>query len=226
MEEPILVNKKPKILLAITIAMLLILAGIIYFIYARSPQLIINKSISATSQVKSLHFEQIVSETATNGVISKGTGDIIFPDKLRINIAPESKDVETDIIGDRVYTKWQNKWALIQGKNINEFNIINPQKFIALLGFVSNVKSLGTEKIDNQDMNHLGFAIDKNEAQKTFAQSANISYNGEVWIGKDDGLIHRIAITFTSDKSGEAPVKYQMDFSGFNSGIIIEEPKI
>jgi len=220
-----MLNKKTIIFILVPLA--IIIFGIVSYLFIfNTSRRTLNSAVKNMATIQNLHFTETASETKTNSEISNVSGDIVSPDKLRINLIPEIKDAETVIIDRNVYTSWLGNWTFVGNKKSEGFNIYNPQKFIDLLNFVSNVKSLGTEKISDQDMQHLGFTIDKNEAQKTFSQSGNINYNGEVWIGKDDGLIHRMTITFIPDNPDEAPIKYQMDFSNFNSDIKIEEPKI
>mgnify|MGYP001589970788 CR=1 FL=1 len=216
-------NQRTITILLILIAIALIASGSYYYFY---PRIILGKAITATSKMRALHFEEVVSETKTNGEISKASGDIIFPNSIRVNPILGIKDSETVVVDDKVYVRWIDKWSLIEGKKPEEFAFYNPQKFIALLSFVSKVKSVGTEKIGDQKMRHLGYAIDEEEARKVFSQTENNSYKGEVWIGESDGLIHRIAIIFTPERKDIAPTKYQMDFYDFNGDIKIEKPKI
>lgn len=231
------INKRSSLqtwlLVMVLILLFLIIGlGIYYFVFYSNPQRILSKTVKNMATIENLHFTKIASETKTNGEISKISGDIVFLDKLKINLIPGLKDMETVIIGGKVYTKWSDNWLLIANKKPEEFNIDNPQKFIDLLNSVSSVKSLGIEKIGDQDMNHLGYTIDEKEAKKTFSSTDTTSYLGEIWIGESDGLIHRIAITFIPENTDDlpaqagAPRKYQMDFSNFNGNITIEEPKI
>ena len=224
---PVVPNSSKKrdfsIILIALIAIVLIASGSYYYFY---PRMILGKAITATSKMRALHFEEVVSETKTNGEISKASGDIIFPNSIRVNPILGIKDSETVVVDNKVYVRWIDKWSLIEGKKPEEFNFYNPQKFLDLLDSVSRVKSLETEKIGEQKMRHLGYAIDEEEARKVFSQTENNSYKGEAWIGESDGLIHRIAIIFTPERKDIAPTKYQMDFSDFNGDIHIEEPVI
>ena len=217
---------RPLIIILISLFIIIGFGVSYYFVFSSNPQRIFNKSINNMAKVKDLHFGEIAFETKTMGEFSKVSGDICFPNNLRINLIPGLKNKETVVVDGKVYTKWLNKWSLIENKKPEEFNFYNPQKFIDLLGYISDIKSLENEKIGDQNMVHLKYVIDKNEAQKVFSKTENNSYKGEVWIGENDGLIHRIAITFIPEKSDEAPRKYQMDFSDFNGNIRIEKPKL
>lgn len=211
-----MLTKKGKQFFILIVLIIIVLLGMVYYFFLRpNPVKILSSAHQNMQKISNLHFAETFSETKTGEVISKVSGDIIFPNKLSINLTPEINDTQTIIIEGKVYNKWSGKWTLIENKKTEEFNIYNPQSFFYLLSFVSNPSMVKLTK-EEKGFRHLKFDVNKEEAQKIFSNKDTDKYQGEIWVNKKDGLISKIAIIFIPKDQSLAPTKYQMEFSDFN----------
>lgn len=219
-----MINKKLFFVIALFIVIFVfIIVSLSYIV----PGLSLNKALENTNNLASLSFEQATFENNTGELIYKTSGDFLFPNKLRVYTTPEIENTETIIIDNSVYSKWLDNWFTIKSNDTSEFDIADPRKYLSLLSNISSIRNAGKNEIMGQKMSLVGFDLNESNALDFITKSEEgAHYKGEAWIGKSDGLIHRIAITFIPDDKNEVTMKYQMDFSDFNGNVIIEEPKI
>jgi hypothetical protein len=139
-----------------------------------------------------------------------GKGEAKFPDKasMSIQVKTGSMTVSTDMVfaGGKIYIKdpTSGNWTQPAGaQGVSQFtNQADPLSGAAILKTAQSIKDLGDTTLNGSAVHHYQIVPDKNKvADQASTQQAkdlvrsmleNGSIQLEVWIGKDDHLLHRM----------------------------------
>jgi len=139
-----------------------------------------------------------------------GKGEAKFPDKasMSIQVKTASVTVSTDMVfaGGKIYIKdpTSGNWTQPAGaQGVSQFTSqADPLSGAAILKTAQSIKDLGDTTLNGSAVHHYQIVPDKNKvADQASTQQAkdlvrsmleNGSIQLEVWIGKDDHLLHRM----------------------------------
>jgi hypothetical protein len=139
-----------------------------------------------------------------------GKGQAKFPDQaaMSLQVKTGSVTVDTDIVlaGGKLYVKNPQSGTFTQpagGNGLSQFtNQADPLSSATILKTAQSVKDLGDTTLNGTPVHHYQIVPDKNRmADQASTQQAkdlirSMLQNGtvqlEVWIGKDDHLLHRL----------------------------------
>jgi hypothetical protein len=183
-------------------------------------------------QFPSAFVEQLGPAGAGLGNLSidtTGKGEAKFPDKaasMSLQVKTGSMTVSTDMVfaGGKFYIKdpTSGSWTQPDGaQGVGQFtNQADPLSGAAILKTAQSIKDLGDTTLKGSAVHHYQIVPDKNKvADQASTQVAkdlvrsmleNGSIQLEVWIGKDDHLLHRMK----SDTDATVDLKKVMDASG------------
>src|SRR5260370_17748426 len=157
-----------------------------------------------------------------------GKGEAKFPDKasMSIQVKTGSMTVSTEMVfaGGKIYIKdpTSGKWTQPAGaQGVSRFtNQADPLSGAAILKTAQSIKDLGDTTLSGSAVHHYQIVPDKNKvADQASTQQGkdlvramleNGSIQLEVWIGKDDHLLHRMK----NDTDATIDLKKVMDASG------------
>ncbi len=157
-----------------------------------------------------------------------GKGEAKFPDKasMSIQVKTGSMTVSTDMVfaGGKIYIKdpTSGNWTQPAGaQGVSQFTSqADPLSGAAILKTAQSIKDLGDTTLNGSAVHHYQIVPDKNKvADQASTQQAkdlvrsmleNGSIQLEVWIGKDDHLLHRMK----NDTDATIDLKKVMDASG------------
>jgi hypothetical protein len=105
-----------------------------------------------------------------------------------------------------------------QGVDLSALLAQNPTQTFSQLQSSGHVTKVGDETIDGTDTTHYRGRLDLTEL-KQFAGATAQPY--DVWIGKDDGYVHRIETGFSA---GQQSITTTMDFSDFGKDVTVTVP--
>jgi len=122
------------------------------------------------------------------------------------------------------------KFGQSQGIDLSALTSQNPADALDQLARTGSVTEVGDETIGGADTTHYRAHIDVSklpQGQKLQALT-NAKYGPvDIWIGKDDGYVHRMHASYTVKPSGTAAaqsVAYTMDFSDFGKMVDVSLP--
>ena len=139
-----------------------------------------------------------------------GKGEAKFPDKasMSIQVKTGSMTVSTDMVfaGGKIYIKdpTSGNWTQPAGaRGVSQFtNQADPLSGAAILKTAQSIKDLGDTTLNGSAVHHYQIVPDKNKVadQASTPQAKDLvrsmlengSTQLEVWIGKDDHLLHRM----------------------------------
>jgi hypothetical protein len=96
----------------------------------------------------------------------------------------------------------------------------DPGQALTRLQSSGHVTKVGDETIDGSATTHYRGTIDPAKLPKGLTTAKYGAYN--VWIGKDDGYVHRISFAYTLGK--RETIALTMNFSDFGKGVIVTVP--
>ena len=105
-----------------------------------------------------------------------------------------------------------------QGVDLSALLAQNPTQTFSQLQSSGHVTKVGDETIDGTDTTHYRGRLDLTKL-KQFAGATAQPY--DVWIGKDDGYVHRIETGFSA---GQQSITTTMDFSDFGKDVTVTVP--
>jgi hypothetical protein len=157
-----------------------------------------------------------------------GKGEAKFPDKasMSLQVKSGSMTISTDMVfaGGKIYIKdpTSGNWTQpASAQGVSQFtNQADPLSGAAILKTAQSIKDLGDTSLNGSAVHHYQIVPDKNKvADQASTQQAkdlvrsmleNGSIQLEVWIGKDDHLLHRMK----NDTDATIDLKKVMDASG------------
>jgi hypothetical protein len=157
-----------------------------------------------------------------------GKGEAKFPDKasMSLQVKTGSMTITTDMVvaAGKIYIKdpTSGNWTLPDSaQGVSQFtNQADPLSGAAILKTAQSIKDLGDTTLNGKAVHHYQIVPDKNKvADQASTQQAkdlvrsmleNGSIQLEVWIGKDDHLLHRMK----NDTDAAIDLKKVMDASG------------
>lgn len=173
-------------------------------------------------------------------------------DKMYIKIPEISQFTD-----DPRYTSLENQWILFDTKQLTEAypelarnqSLNNYFQELLLKNFIyTDIKKLGSEEIDGQNMYHYSFAVDKEKMIKLYEdfqnefpdntstttlsefqlkqlESFDFSTRSEIWIGKKDNLTHKAKISVQSTSEPKSTFTLNLYFNNFNQFMDIKKPQ-
>jgi hypothetical protein len=112
----------------------------------------------------------------------------------------------------------------------------SPAKILDLLSGAGTVTTVGTDSIDGAQVTHYRANVDLVKAleqqgvpaptvQALIATGASTELPIDVWIGVDDGLVHRVAVAYDSTVNGQhVAVKTTMTMSDWGTDVSVDLP--
>ncbi|MEO8286740.1 MAG: LppX_LprAFG lipoprotein [Chloroflexota bacterium] len=188
----------------------------------------LKSSGEAMKSVKSYH---IVIKGETSGVSTTTEGDVLLPDKMRLNVDTGAGKTEMIIVGSNAYMLLPGTDAYTEIPGLS-----SPMGAATTTGFedyAQDAKIVGDETIDGVDTTHITFSYDANKAAAAAAQSSGqvvptpstdmTLVNAEVWVEKSTNFMHQFVTT--TDIAGTKSTS-TITFSKFNEDVTppIEKP--
>lgn len=139
-----------------------------------------------------------------------GKGEAKFPDQasmsMQVKTAGVTVNTETVVAGGKIYVKDPTSGSFIQSPGsdaLSQFtNQADPLSGAAILKTAQSIKDLGDTTLNGTAVHHYQIVPDKNKVadQASTQQAKDLvrsmlqsgSLQLEVWIGKDDHLLHRL----------------------------------
>jgi hypothetical protein len=122
------------------------------------------------------------------------------------------------------------KFGQSQGIDLSALTSQNPADALDQLARTGSVTEVGDETIKGADTTHYRAHIDpaKVPQGKKLQALANAKYGPvDIWIGKDDGYVHRMRTSYSVKPTGTAAaqsVAFTMDFSDFGKMVDVSLP--
>jgi hypothetical protein len=116
------------------------------------------------------------------------------------------------------------KAAASKGIDLSALLSQNPAQSLAQLQSSSSVTKVGDETIDGVATTHYRGRIDPSKRIKALAHAKYAPY--DVWIGKDDGNVRRIMLSYSLPVPGGKPetIGLTMGFSDYGKDVIVTVP--
>lgn len=112
-----------------------------------------------------------------------------------------------------------------KGLNLSALTNESPAELLSQLRAAGNVTKVGDETINGSATTHYRGRLDASKLSKVTGVA--ITYGPvNVWIGKDDGYVHRMQMEYTvkAGKAARQSIGLTMDFSDFGKGVIVSVP--
>ena len=116
------------------------------------------------------------------------------------------------------------KTAASKGVDLSALLSQSPTQSFAQLKGSGSVTKVGDETIDGVATTHYRGRIDPSKTIKALAKAKYAPY--DVWIGKDDGLVRRIALSYSLAAAGAKPetIGLTMGFSDYGKDVTLQIP--
>jgi hypothetical protein len=118
------------------------------------------------------------------------------------------------------------KAAAAQGLDLSSLGAQSPTQTLAQLGGLASVTEVGDEQIGGTETTHYRGRIAKLSQPKSAAARAFLAgarYGPyDVWVGKDDGYVHRVKFSFAT--ASKQQIALTTDFSDFGKDVSITVP--
>ena len=168
------------------------------------------------------------SALANLSIDMSGKGEAKFPDKasMSLQVKTGSMTISTDMVfaAGKIYIKdpTTGNWtAPASAQGVTQFtNQADPLSGAAILKTAQSIKDLGDTTLNGSAVHHYQIVPDKNKVadQATTQEAKDLvrsmlesgSIQLEVWIGKDDHLLHRVK----NDTDANIDLKKVMEASG------------
>lgn len=116
-----------------------------------------------------------------------------------------------------------------KGIDLSALGIQDPARTLAQLQAIGNVTKVGDESVKGVDTTHYRGRVDvsKVPAAARIKALATAKYGPyDVWIGKDDGYVHRVKLSYALGTAGAArqAVALTMDLSDFGKQVAVTTP--
>lgn len=212
-----------------------------------NPVAYVQQAAKQSAQAPSEHVD--LSATATlqgNPFSLTGAGDFDSAKKsgqMTVHANVQGLDMQIDEVldGTTIYLKspllsaslpagktWMKldlqKAGKAEGVDLSQLMGQDPAQSFAQLQASGNVTKVGDETIDGVDTTHYRGTIDLSKLPQAgkLKALANAKYGPyDVWIGKDDGYVHRVKSSYSV---GQQSFGLTMNFSDFGKDVIVDVP--
>jgi hypothetical protein len=126
----------------------------------------------------------------------------------------------------KTWLKLDLQKAAPKGLDLSALTTQSPTKLLSQLHALGNVTKVGDETINGTATTHYRGKLDSSKLPKV-ATLANATYGPlDIWIGKDDGYVHRIHLTYTikSSNASAQSIAVTVDFSDFGKSVSVSVP--
>ena len=217
-----------------------------------SPVAYVKGAATKTAQAKSEHMALKGSVSVAGQLVTiTGEGDFDNPNRvgslhLTFNAGGLSGDIDEVISGTLIYMRsplfadalpkgktWISidleKVAARQGIDLSSLGAQDPTQTFAQLRALGNVTEVGEETVDGADTTHYRGYIDPAKLPQGAKVKAltNATYGPyDVWIGKDDGYVRRVKLSFAmgTAAAGRQRIATTVNFSNFNEAVSVSAP--
>jgi outer membrane lipoprotein-sorting protein len=196
---------------------------------------ILAQATAAMDQVETMQFTYSVKvDAAGQSVTTDGQGAFQKPDQMYMKLNVLGQNIELLMLGpDKLYLKMPGS---------DQFTLA-PAELAALGGapdilgqlkvgdFASTTHFEGEETLDGVPTNVISFDMDVAKYLQTDPTNAAIfdptktTGKGKIWIGKEDGLIYKLALEMNMDVAdNKVAMQTEMLFSNFNQAVDMPQP--
>jgi hypothetical protein len=126
----------------------------------------------------------------------------------------------------KTWLKLDLQKAAPKGVDLSALTTQSPTKLLSQLQALGNVTKVGDETINGTATTHYRAKLDVSKLPKV-AALANATYAPlDIWIGKDDGYVHRIhtAYTIKVANASAQSIALTVDFSDFGKSVSVSVP--
>jgi hypothetical protein len=219
--------------------------------HASTPLEFVQVSAKKTAAATTEHLDMVVSATV-QGQKVKVTGNGDFDNTKRLgkvvaHALVQGVDLEIDevLAGSTLYMKspffaamlpkgktWLKldlaKAAKTKGIDFDSLISQDPSRNFTELQASGDAVKVGDETIDNRPTTHYRGHIDisKIPQGEKIQRTTGVKYGPyDVWIGKDDGLVHRLVTSYSYDVGGQRQrADLTMSFSDFGNAVNVQVP--
>jgi outer membrane lipoprotein-sorting protein len=196
---------------------------------------VLDQAAAAMEQVESMRFNYTVKvDAAGQSMTTEGEGAFQKPDQMYMKLKILGQQIEMLTLGpNQVYVKMPGSDQYTQA----------PVGLAAMGGapdimgqlkvgdFASTTTLEGEDTLDGAPVNVVSFDMDvakylqTDQGNAAIFNPAKTTGKGKIWIGKDDGLIYKMALEMTMDVA-DNPVAMQTEmlFSDFNEPVDMPQP--
>lgn len=202
------------------------------------PDQVFADSVTAMKALASFHFTYEVSapqgsEPAQGTRIVRIVGDVTADGRMKAVIDVETSGVplqlqfvaadDTHYVQDPTTQKWQSlpaQFSPVGRVNLNAGTI-------QILEKIADPAYVATEDVNAVQTYHMkGSVAAEDVATIAGATSTSEPFAGDVWIGVDDRLVHRIEILGAATSSEDPKTVRTITLSDFDEDVIIEPPQL
>ena len=160
--------------------------------------------------------------------MTRASGDIVRPDKLKIKALAGFIEVEIITVGDITYMTHPLTGEFEPLPNeFTAVTLFDPDNGItAIIAGITEGSTIGEEEVDGVPCYHIRGILDSGELKAIscgFA-TAGIPIDTEVWIGKEDFLLRQVKLTGQMTEEEERGIIRTLLISDFDRSITIQLP--
>jgi hypothetical protein len=126
----------------------------------------------------------------------------------------------------KTWLKLDLQKAAPKGVDLSALTTQSPTKLLAQLQAAGNVTKVGDETLNGTATTHYRARVDASKLPKV-AALVNATYGPlDIWIGKNDGYVHRLHIAYTIKpaKASAQAIAVTVDFSDFGKSVSVSVP--
>jgi LppX/LprAFG-like lipoprotein len=138
----------------------------------------------------------------------------------------QSPLLTSNLPNGKTWLKLDLQKAAPKGVDLSALTTQSPTKLLSQLQAAGNVTTVGDETINGTATTHYRAKLDLSKLPKV-AAPANATYAPiDIWIGKDDGYVHRIHTAYTLKVASAAAqaIAVTVDFSDFGKSVSVSIP--
>jgi outer membrane lipoprotein-sorting protein len=196
---------------------------------------ILAQATAAMEQVESMLFTYTVKvDAAGQAMTTDGQGAFQKPDQMYMKLSVLGQNIEMLMLGpDKFYVKMpgSDKFSLAPTALSGLSGAPDILAQLKVGDFASTTTLEGEEILDGVPTNVVSFDMDvakylqTDQANASVFDPAKTTGKGKIWIGKEDGLIYKLALEMNMDVA-DNPVTMQTEmlFSNFNEPVDMPQP--
>jgi hypothetical protein len=201
---------------------------------APSASKLVASTTARTAAQKSFHFlfdEQHPPPNRPGITITHADGDVVIPGSVKADVAgtfsgiPLATKLITLPAGQYIQAPFSGNWQKID-TSVNSFAFFDPRRgVLAVLRSARDPRNAGSERVDGVDAWRVHATVSRTALSFLFR---NPPGNGQVgvdlWIGKEDGLLHRIDLVGPLTDYEAKSIVRSIRLSHFGEPVTIEPP--